>query len=131
MAALTDRYLATRPSIFLQRSYRSFPLGSWNGGGNALRKGTKASKAPIKPGRNSAWELVGEPIPEGYRNESLTRIAGYLRLYHREQVLEALLIGINKARCQPPLERQEVRVIVKSVFRYAQTGTHGWLYPDR
>jgi Bifunctional DNA primase/polymerase, N-terminal/Primase C terminal 1 (PriCT-1) len=56
------------------------------------------------------------PIPEGTRNETLTRIAG--RLHDGSRDLETLaveLIVINEARCTPPLPQSEVRGIAKSI----------------
>ena len=74
---------------------------------------------------NSAFSLLGSPIPQGSRNDTLCRIAGWLRLYHPEPVVAALLACVNEARCNPPLPEGEVVGISKSVFRYVQTGVNG------
>ena len=76
-------------------------------------------------GGNSAYTLLGAPIPNGSRNDTLCRIAGWLRLYHPEPVVLALLSCVNESRCFPPLPQEEVGEIVKSVFRYSQTGVNG------
>jgi hypothetical protein len=84
------------------------------------REGT--ARAPKGPG---AWHLLTETIPEGSRNDTLARIAGWLRLYHPAHVVEALLMVINESRCLPPLELREVQTIVKSIFKYPQPGVNG------
>ncbi len=75
--------------------------------------------------RFTAWQHLLDVIPEGTRNNSLTSVAGWLRLYHPKNVVEAMLQVINLARCQPLLEEQEVSRIVSSVFRYSQSGVNG------
>ncbi|MDP9486109.1 MAG: bifunctional DNA primase/polymerase, partial [Actinomycetota bacterium] len=63
--------------------------------------------------------LDGEPIPEGQRNNELTRIGGSLRARGLElEGLEAELLAVNAARCSPPLEASEVAIIARSVCRY-------------
>ena len=75
--------------------------------------------------QGKAWHLTRQPIPQGRRNDSLTRIAGWLRHYHPEPIVTALLMVVNDARCSPPLENEEVERIVSSVFRYPQEGVNG------
>ncbi len=61
----------------------------------------------------------GEPIPDGTRDETLTRIAGRLHDGTRDAAqLEEGLQGVNEARCIPPLPFGQVRKIALSVFRY-------------
>ena len=74
---------------------------------------------------NSAYALLGAPIPNGSRNDTLCRIAGWLRLYHPKPVVLALLSCINGSRCCPPLPQQEVEAIARSVGRYSQPGVNG------
>lgn len=63
--------------------------------------------------------LDGDPIPEGRRNDELTRIAGSLRARGLErEELEEELLAVNAARCSPPLEAAEVAAIARSVCRY-------------
>ena len=84
-----------------------------------------AAEGEITPDGSKAWALVRRTIPESTRNETLTRIAGWLRLYHPPAVVEALLLTVNDARCAPPLSPNEVVGIVRSVARYAQPGVNG------
>ena len=69
------------------------------------------------------------PIPEGERNDTLFRLGCSLRnrgLTANE--IEDVLLGVNKRRCQPPLEKEEVRSIADSCARYApgdQVEGHG------
>ncbi|MDZ7754458.1 MAG: AAA family ATPase [Gammaproteobacteria bacterium] len=60
-----------------------------------------------------------DPIPDGRRNDALTRLAGRYRADGMSPaVLEALLLTINTERCRPPLPDAEVRQIAASVGRY-------------
>lgn len=61
----------------------------------------------------------GEPIPDGRRNETLASIAGRLHDGTRDpDQLEDDLLDVNKARCIPPLPREQVRRIARSIYRY-------------
>ena len=61
----------------------------------------------------------GEPIPEGGRNDALTRSVGRLHDGTRDLGrLEEDAIAVNEARCLPPLPAEEVRRIARSVYRY-------------
>jgi len=62
-------------------------------------------------------------LPQGHRNDGLTREGGYLRRNGASHVaLEERLLGENLRRCQPPLPVEEVRRIAVSVARYAVGG---------
>ena len=75
--------------------------------------------------KGAAWRLLLGAIPAGQRNAGLTRIGGWLRLYHPLPVVRALLLAVNDARCRPPLEVAEVDRIAASVARYPQPGVNG------
>jgi putative DNA primase/helicase len=61
----------------------------------------------------------GGPIPDGTRDETLTRIAGLLHDGTRDAAqLEDDLQAVNEARCIPPLPPEQVRKIARSVSRY-------------
>ena len=61
----------------------------------------------------------GGPIPEGGRDDALTRVAGRLHDGTRElSKLEDDLQAVNERRCLPPLPFGQVRKIARSVFRY-------------
>lgn len=79
----------------------------------------------VTPQKDTAVSLLDGPLPEGQRNDSLTRVAGWLKLYHPPSAVEALLLAINDARCVPPLDVAEVQAIVMSVSRYPQPGVNG------
>ena len=58
-------------------------------------------------------------IPEGERNDTLTRIAGLNRRHGiSEPEILALITKINENRCRPPLQKREVKKIAWSVARY-------------
>lgn len=67
----------------------------------------------------TAVRVDGSPIPDGARNETMTRIAGHLRRggLSEFEMLPALET-INDLRCQPPLEEAEVAKIARSIGRY-------------
>ena len=59
------------------------------------------------------------PIPEGERNATLTSLAGAMRRKGMSPAaIEAALLAENAARCAPPLDKDEVRTIARSVGRY-------------
>jgi Primase C terminal 1 (PriCT-1) len=78
--------------------------------------------APIGARGNSAvastdWrDLVCEGVGEGRRNETLTRLAGYLLRRRVDPIVALEMLSIwNTARCRPPLEAAEIRAIVDSI----------------
>lgn len=75
-----------------------------------------------EPGRSRSRSIVpddGEPIHEGGRDETLTRIAGRLHDGTRDLgQLEVDLQAVNETRCIPPLPFGQVRKIARSIYRY-------------
>jgi len=62
-------------------------------------------------------------IPEGRRNDTLTRAGGYLRRKGLSRAeIESELLERNARRCRPPLPEAEVRGIALSVSRYPVGG---------
>lgn len=59
--------------------------------------------------------LLREPIQEGRRNETLTRIAGHLFRRCDPNVAWASLRGINRIYCQPPLPEAELERLAASI----------------
>lgn len=61
-------------------------------------------------------------IPEGTRNNTLTRMAGGMRRVgmDTEEIIDAL-DNINRKRCQPPLAGDEIKKIGRSISRYPPT----------
>ena len=67
-----------------------------------------------------------ETLPEGQRNDGLTRLAGKLRRLGLSQPeLEAALLEANRIRCVPPLPEREVLAIARSVSRYPAGSVKG------
>jgi len=67
---------------------------------------------------------VGDKIPAGERNATLTSMAGTMRRRgFTESTIEAALLAENRAKCSPPLPDAEVRGIVQSVTRYSPIKT--------
>jgi len=62
--------------------------------------------------------LIGEGVPEGSRNNTITSLAGHL-LWHGvdPDVVAELLLCWNRERCRPPLPDQEVVRTVDSIIR--------------
>jgi len=63
--------------------------------------------------------VLAEPIPEGKRNTTLTRVAGALRRQGLDEAgIRAALEAINRERCVPPLPPEELAAIARSVAKY-------------
>ncbi|MCI0388981.1 MAG: bifunctional DNA primase/polymerase [Acidobacteria bacterium] len=66
---------------------------------------------------------VGETIPQGQRNATLTSLAGTMRRRGMgAEEIEAALLVTNNKRCDPPLAEDEVRKVASSVCRYKPAG---------
>ena len=91
-------------------------------GAKSIRSTSEIQRCERKP---KAWSILNEGIPEGLRNDSLVRVAGWLRRHHPQPVVAALLRCINDARCASPLPDDEVDGIVRSVFQYPQITNTG------
>lgn len=113
---ITVAELQALPSAVVEWWKAQRSPGSARPGAPAEKEGNYFSKA---------WQLLNAPIPDGQRNDVLTRIAGWLRLYHPVPVVEALLQAINDAKCQPPLDPKEVCGIAQGIYRYPQPGVNG------
>ena len=74
--------------------------------------------------RISAERLLGETITTGTRNESLFRIACYLRRSHSVPVMETLLNAVNLTHCNPPLDRSDINTICRSAARFGNTASY-------
>ena len=69
--------------------------------------------------RANGSAAIGATIPEGYRNDTLTSLAGTMRRRGMgAEEIEAALLVTNNKRCDPPLAEDEVRKIASSVCRY-------------
>jgi hypothetical protein len=89
----------------------------------ALTNEPRSSSGPGRSTANGQSEAGipddGGPIPDGTRDETLTRIAGRLHDGTRDlPQLEDDLQAVNEARCIPPLPFGQVCKIARSVFRY-------------
>ena len=73
--------------------------------------------------RISAEKLLGETIPTGARNESLFRLACYLRRSLPQSFVESLVNSINLTHCNPPLGRSEIKAICRSAARFGSTAS--------
>lgn len=63
--------------------------------------------------------VVGAPIPEGERNETLFRIGCAMRGQgHDRAGIEAYLLEVNVRRCSPSLPIEEIQKIAKSTASY-------------
>src|SRR5262245_23057445 len=73
--------------------------------------------------RTNVSAAIGERIPEGQRNDTLTSLAGTMRRRGMGvEEIEAALLVTNSERCNPPLPEGEVRKISASVCRYKPAG---------
>lgn len=88
------------------------PLPDW------LCKGGDAKAQTAQRNGPGNWPLLlRTPVPEGRRNQTLTRIAGYLLRGHGFSAYAALelVYAWNKVYCTPPLGRDEVTGIFNSI----------------
>lgn len=62
--------------------------------------------------------VIADGVDSGQRNNTVASLAGYL-LWHGldRDVTEDLLLCWNAARCRPPLDEDEVRRVVESIWR--------------
>lgn len=69
--------------------------------------------------RQPVRETVGERIPEGSRNQTMIRLAGYQRRagFSEQEILGCLQV-FNSTRCQPPLPERELARIARNAARY-------------
>jgi hypothetical protein len=73
----------------------------------------------LKPKSVLSVDFGRRKVPEGGRNNHLTKIAGLLRSSGmRSGAITDALCAVNPHLCQPPLERSEVRRIARSIGRY-------------
>ena len=85
--------------------------------------------------------MASDDIPEGHRDDNLTRMAGGMRRQGMtaDEMLPALL-AVNERRCRPPLPEEQVLKIARSVERYTpgdrrpptasnQASSHEWPTP--
>ena len=72
-----------------------------------------------KPVEKISLRPVYYPIPDGTRNISLTSIAGQWHNmgYGKDDIYRELLY-VNSVACKPPLDINEIQMIVNSVTRY-------------
>jgi putative DNA primase/helicase len=78
-------------------------------------------------GHCSASGAVGEVIPDGSRNGTLTSLAGSMRRRGMgEAEIFAALEVTNRLRCKPSLPVEDVRRISGSVARYAPASNRPW-----
>jgi hypothetical protein len=78
--------------------------------------GLAAEPASLGERPASLWaELLRGPIPEGRRNDSLTRLAGLLFRRLPPEAAWEVLRAVNEARCRPPLPEAELEALAASI----------------
>ena len=84
----------------------------------AARYTPEGNSVATKRSRKFSASLGEETIPEGQRDETLTRIAGTLHDASRTlSQLDEELQEINKGRCSPPLGATQVSKIARSIHK--------------
>jgi hypothetical protein len=74
-------------------------------------------RAHSDPQAPSLPAISGHDMPEGGRNNELTRVAGKLLTKHTIAEATDLLWSYNVAHCKPPLARREVEAIIASLSK--------------
>lgn len=76
--------------------------------------------SPSPASRASRQSSGQTTIPEGKRNDTLTRLAGSMRRWGASaEAIRAALAEDNARRCVPPLSAEEVETIASGIARYA------------
>lgn len=79
--------------------------------------------AGLNSSKPSGRAKQGEPVSDGQRNATLTRIAGAMRRQGADQAaIEAALMNV---KCQTPLPEREIKQIAASVCRYEPAPDNG------
>ena len=73
----------------------------------------KAGRNGSKPGTKVTKDA---PIPDGQRNDTMSRIAGAMRRQGADQ--EAIEAALLNVKCQTPLPEDEIKAIAASISRY-------------
>jgi KaiC/GvpD/RAD55 family RecA-like ATPase len=82
----------------------------------ALIEGQNKEKQSPSPAPATSFEEG--VIPEGQRDDTLTRLAGSMRRWGMPTAaIEAALTETNKLQCRPPLDDEQVRKIARSIGR--------------
>lgn len=75
---------------------------------------------PAESPKSKGKSKIADKIADGERNSTLTSMAGRLRRQgHGPDEILALLRATNAARCEPPLEDDELQKIANGMSRYA------------
>lgn len=127
-------YVVAPPTVIGEAEYSwvtEHPIAQWEECVTALlasRNGTKPTPLPVD--RQPRWvaSALIEGAPEGQRNETATRLAGYFHAHGMpEDVVLATLKQFADA-CSPPMDYVELDGVIKSVSRYAQGGPQPFLW---
>jgi len=93
----------------------------------ALKRRLREERAGGSEERCENTGPVGDVIPDGDRNDTLTSLAGTMRRRGMgEAEIFAALDVTNRERCKPPLPVEEVRRISGSVARYEPASGQPW-----
>ena len=101
----------------------------WPAHGYAVENMSKLADVPdwlmtaLLDADNKPPPSFDQPISEGKRNDTLFRLAAFLRAKGVAiEVIEAALMAENWTKCVPPLPEMEVRTIAQSTERYVAGG---------
>jgi hypothetical protein len=118
----TGGYVLLPPSNHVLGTY-AFEIGNGYGEREIAALPEPLLHLLTRPAEKEARQSQGDgeslTIPDGERNDTLTRIGGLLRRYgFIEDSIAACLVAINELQSDHPLEEDEVVGIAKSVARY-------------
>jgi len=117
--AILDRANGLDPFPDQWEALRNVRINSLDKLNSALAIVKEWEKVSDKGSTRKSADPIGNRIPEGQRNNTLTSLAGTMRRRGMpERAITAALLEVNADLCDPPLHEKEVRLIIRSISKY-------------
>jgi hypothetical protein len=112
-------YIVVPPSVHPNGGTYAWEISNHPDDGPILDLPGQLYELMLATGRAQVADVVGDIIPQGERDQTLTSLAGSMRRRGMgEAEIFAALHVTNDKRCQPPLPDKDIRRITQSVCRY-------------
>lgn len=109
-------YVVAPPS--LHASGHRYEWENEPGASTLIRYPAWAAKAERSRGSGGPANLIGETIPQGMRDQTMTSLAGSMRRRGASEESIYMTLKIENKRCSPPLPDSDLRRIARSIARY-------------